>query len=172
MKKKRKIFLDSIKCTTWSFFFFLSVLFLLLSIMLIDETTCVSHTLSTNWNKAGSSFVLAASPFSSRFSDNLFGNLVKDWVKAEAFNCPDYATKNEEKFKTDLKMFGLEKHRKSIKQHDGAWEMKSGGEGMRNSVHSSWRPEFVFEVLKIHKTWNIQTAQRAYLIHEFWFFIP
>lgn len=96
--------------------------------MLIDETTCVSHTLSTNWNKIGSGFVLATSPFSSRFSDNLFGNLVGDWVKAEAFNCPDYNTE-EENFKTDLKMFGLEKHRKSIKKHDGACEMKSGEGG-------------------------------------------
>ena len=49
-------------------------------------------------------------------------------MKAEAFNCPDY-TKKEENFKTDLKMFGLEKHQKSIKKHDGACEMKSIEQG-------------------------------------------
>lgn len=114
--------------------FFLS--FPLLSIMLIDETTCVSHTLTTNWNKIASfhcsifffPFFFFCVAFPWAFQSICF---VIHWKSEWGQKLSTVLIMPEKvnfrgTFKTDLKLFGLEKHRKSIKKHDGAWKNEGG----------------------------------------------
>lgn len=79
-------------------------------------------------------------------------------------------------FKTDLKLFGLENTENQLRsmtelgkmrrENENEWVSETGRE-LFNAIHSSWRPKFVFKLLKIHKTWNVWEGKQRHGMRVF-----